>query len=358
MDLNTPPKRISKKTVLVGILVLTVVILLTFGTILKNLGGKDILGTLKGIPPYVIPLCFFMLLAFSFFEGVNMHRALRLAGYRGNLLQSWKYAIAGFFYSGITPSSSGGQPMQIYYMYQDRVKISHGLFAVIMQLFGHEGAIVILGLTGFLTMRGKMLQPAGHLKFLIFLGLTLNLLYFLFLMVVLFTRRGIEITTNVLGNIVGKFARKGKGKLVEKIRSVLDDYKYVSDYLKKDRNIAWKAILTGLLQFISLFSIQALIYFGLGLSEYNYFQIILLQSVVFISVGFIPIPGSAGISEGMSMLLYQIIYPMSLLGGAVLLGRCFSMYFGIILYGTILAVCHIMSVKHTSFVKKRIVENS
>lgn len=349
MDITTPPKRIAKKNVLAGVLVLTAVILLSFRTIFKNLNGADILGAIHGISPYVIPLCSLMLLAYSFFEGVNMHRALKLAGCRINLWQSWKYAIAGFFYSGITPSSSGGQPMQIYYMYQDRVQISHGLFAVIMQLFGHEGAIVILGLTGFFAMHKKIPQSADHLKFLIFLGLTLNLLYFLFLMVVLFTRKGIEIVSNILGTIVKKFNRKGNSKLAGKMFSILDDYRYVSDYLEKDKIIAWKAILTGILQFVSLFSIQALIYLGFGLSEYNYFQIILLQSVVFISVGFIPIPGSTGISEGMAFLLYQSIYPSVFLGSAVLLGRCFSMYFGIILYGIILAVDRALKARRLVF---------
>ncbi len=35
-----------------------------------------------------------------------------------------RYSFIGFFYSGITPSATGGQPMQLYYMKKAGIKIS------------------------------------------------------------------------------------------------------------------------------------------------------------------------------------------------------------------------------------------
>ena len=42
-----------------------------------------------------------------------------------SILKCIKYSFVGFFYSYITPSSSGGQPAQIYYMKKDRIKIGY-----------------------------------------------------------------------------------------------------------------------------------------------------------------------------------------------------------------------------------------
>lgn len=36
-----------------------------------------------------------------------------------------KYSFIGFFFSYITPSSSGGQPAQMYYMKKDGIKLGH-----------------------------------------------------------------------------------------------------------------------------------------------------------------------------------------------------------------------------------------
>ncbi len=341
-DHQNAPARIRVKTILVGVLVLSCILPLTFTTIYKNLNGQNILTAIKEISPVAVFICIFLIFGYSFFEGLNMYRALRLAGYRINIFRCWKYAIAGFFYSGITPSSSGGQPMQIYYMYEDGISVSDGLFAVIMQLFGHIGAIVVLGLAGLAAMHGDIVQATGHLRGLIVLGITLNILYFLFLLVILFTKRGINIVSTVLIAIVSRVSRKGSGKPADRIIAVLEQYRGVFEIVKKDRHIIWKVLLTGLVQWACLFGIQAAVYTGLGLSGFGFVKIILLQAVIQISVGFLPVPGSAGLSEGMAFLLYQLMYPLNLLGEGVLLGRCFSMYFVIILYGIIILLIYII----------------
>lgn len=40
------------------------------------------------------------------------------------LLRCISYSFIGFFFSGINPSATGGQPMQLYYMKKDGNKIS------------------------------------------------------------------------------------------------------------------------------------------------------------------------------------------------------------------------------------------
>ena len=53
---------------------------------------------------------------FLYCEAYNIVRALRLFGYKIKLRCGLKYALTGFFFSSVTPSASGGQPMQIFAM--------------------------------------------------------------------------------------------------------------------------------------------------------------------------------------------------------------------------------------------------
>ncbi len=335
-ETQTTPDKISNKTIWIGAVVLAGIVLLTFTTIYRNLNGQDVWGAIKEISPLAVLACFALAFGYSFCEGLNIYRALKLAGYKMNILRCWKYAIVGFFYSGITPSSSGGQPMQIYSMYQDGIAVSDGLFAVIMQLFGHIGAIVLMAISGMAVMHHEIMDSAGHLSGLIILGIILYVLYFLFLLVVLFTRKGINIVSNVLIAIVSKFNRKGTGKWTGRIISVLEQYRNVFEIVRRDRHIIWKVLLTGVLQWSCAFGVQVVIYAGFGLSGFGMIKIILLQSAIQISVGFLPVPGSAGMFEGMAFLLYQLMYPAAFISAGILLGRCFSIYFIIVLYGIIL----------------------
>ena len=52
-------------------------------------------------------------------EGCMIWYLLRGIGEQPTLLRCMSYSFIGFFFSGITPSATGGQPMQLYYMRRD-----------------------------------------------------------------------------------------------------------------------------------------------------------------------------------------------------------------------------------------------
>ena len=59
-------------------------------------------------------------------EARNIGSGLRLAGYRPSIRQLLSYSTAGYFFSGITPASSGGQPGQLYFMHKDGMSLGAG----------------------------------------------------------------------------------------------------------------------------------------------------------------------------------------------------------------------------------------
>ena len=52
-------------------------------------------------------------------EGCMIWYLLKGIGEQPALLRCVSYSFIGFFFSGITPSATGGQPMQLYYMRRD-----------------------------------------------------------------------------------------------------------------------------------------------------------------------------------------------------------------------------------------------
>lgn len=54
--------------------------------------------------------------------------------------------LIGFFYSCITPSASGGQPAQIYYMSKDGLDVSVSTLVLMIVTITYKAVLVLVGL--------------------------------------------------------------------------------------------------------------------------------------------------------------------------------------------------------------------
>ena len=68
-----------------------------------------------------------------------------------------QYSFIGFFYSGITPSATGGQPVQLYYMNKDGNKGSDSTIVLMTVAVIYKIVLVVLGV-------GMLLFCGGALK--------------------------------------------------------------------------------------------------------------------------------------------------------------------------------------------------
>ena len=99
----------------------------------------------------------------------------------------------------------------------------------------------------------------------------------------------------------------------------------------------------------SQFVIPYFIYRSFNLSAYGMIDFIALQSVLYLAVCFLPIPGSAGASESGFVQLFRVLFQSALIVPAMLLSRVASFYFILILSGIISLVLHLVltrSIKH------------
>lgn len=96
-------------------------------------------------------------------EALNIARGLRVFHYRITPVHALKYALNGFFFSAVTPSASGGQPMQLYSMHQDNIQVSHGTLALLFELLSSEIVTAFLAVFGYLFQReGYCIEYGKH----------------------------------------------------------------------------------------------------------------------------------------------------------------------------------------------------
>ena len=59
----------------------------------------------------------------------------------GNYKEAMKYAYIGYFFSSVTPSATGGQPLQLYAMSKDKIHVAHGTMALLTELTSFQIAL-------------------------------------------------------------------------------------------------------------------------------------------------------------------------------------------------------------------------
>ena len=310
---------LKKKSLWLGALLLLVLGGATVYVIYKELEGQDIVGTLKNANIWWVLAAILAMAIYAVCDGINISRCLKLAGYKISFAQMMKYSFAGFFFSSITPSSTGGQPGQLYYMAKDKLKVSHSAFTLLCALLNFQCAAVFLGVVGVICSHGEVFKLQGRFAYVFPIGFALNLAIIAFLICVLFTRR-------LAGFFIGiglwfiKLRGIKPGERFKFLRSFAS-YRKASALLKKNKSVFVKMLITSLVQLMLFHSVTFFCAHAIGCSDLDWFTVLRTQASLFISVSSLPLPGAAGVTEYGYALFYADLIPTALLGSVMLLSR-------------------------------------
>ena len=111
----------SKKKYLLSVIFFVVLLVLTFYLLFKNNDMQDVVASLKNVSYEYIVLGLLLVLTYLFTESIYIKIILKSLKHKIHLWQGFVYSCIEFYFSAITPSSTGGQPAQAYYMAKDRI---------------------------------------------------------------------------------------------------------------------------------------------------------------------------------------------------------------------------------------------
>ena len=118
----------------VSCIIFIIIVIVVFYFIFRENNYHDVYSILKNANRSYLLLAILCMSCFSICEALNIKTSLNLLKEKTTFKQCYKYALAGFFVAGITPSSSGGDPMQLYLMTKDKIKISNGALTLLLKL--------------------------------------------------------------------------------------------------------------------------------------------------------------------------------------------------------------------------------
>lgn len=293
--------------------------------------GQDLLAILSSVKKLSFPYLLGAIAISVFFvsaEGMMIYYLLHSLKGKSGLLRCISYSFIGFFYSGITPSATGGQPMQLYYMKKDGNDLADSSVVLMVVAVIYKFVLVLFGVWMLIFWYGPLRLYLQDYFGIYLLGLSLNV----FLVLVLL---GVMILPNVMKKILlGIVNRLEKIKVLKKEleaekRTIqfVDHYQSAMKFFKTNKEKI--LVVTGMtfLQRVSVFLLTYIIYRGLGLKGTDGVTVILLQASVYIAVDMLPIPGAQGITEVMYQKVFQSVFPSVYLMSSLYVTRGISFYF-------------------------------
>lgn len=96
------------------------------------------------------------------------------------------FSSVGFFFSCITPSASGGQPMQIYYMKKEKISIPVSTVILMIVTITYKLVLVVIGVGIAIFGRGFLHKYLEGILPVFYLGLALNIFCVTFMTILVF----------------------------------------------------------------------------------------------------------------------------------------------------------------------------
>lgn len=320
-------KNIKKNTIILIIitaLVMYIVLRKDFPVIIKNFKILDLKYILIALICFAL---YIVLHSYVVYKTVNENEKFTFA-------ESIKHNIITQFFNGITPFSTGGQPMEIYMLTKHKISVSTATTYILQNFIFYQLALVLFGIIAvIINFFLKLFPQIPVLRYLVLLGFILNTLVALALMFICFSKKTtklfLEFTLNILYKIhMLKDKEKTKNNWLVKI----NEFHQSAKQLQKRKALFFWGITLNFIGLVCLYSIPLFIVFALhDFKSLNFINTITASAYVMVMGSFIPIPGaSGGIEYGFTQFFNNFLTPTKT-KTTLLLWRFITYYLGMIL---------------------------
>lgn len=249
-------------------------------------------------------------------------------GYKLKPLQALKYSMIGFYFSSITPSSSGGQPAQVYFMKKDNIEVGHSSLSLLVMVMFYQIAMLGSALVLFILQGTLIKDNFGGVIYLVIYGTAVNLILIVCIGMMIFKSGWVRKAVMGLIHFLHRIKLvKSEEKWVGLADKQISEYRRGADYIKKNPKLIVKVLVMTVIQINVMYLVPFAVYKAFGLSGKSIFAMLAIQALLNIAVSSVPLPGAVGASELGFMSVFAVFFPSQLILPAMLIWRGITYYF-------------------------------
>ena len=254
-----------------------------------------------------------------------------------------KHNIITQFFNGITPFSTGGQPMEIYMLTEHGIGVGEATSITLQNFIYYQTALVIYGILVVVYNSIFHIFPkVPILRRLVLLGFIINVIVVILLLAITiytnFTKKLVFKIINWI-NKKGIIKNKDKDKLEKKLLEKIKEFEDSAKIIRKRKDLYVKGIIINLLSLTALYIVPLFIVYGFNdhtsLTTLN----TLTASAYTLLVGsFVPIPGASGGIEYSFIRFFGNFLKTVPLNSLLIVWRFITYYFAMIIGALIFSV--------------------
>ncbi len=245
-----------------------------------------------------------------------------------------RVAFMGLFWSAITPSATGGQPMQVYLMHSTKgVSIGYGTSRLVQKFMVYQIVLTTLSLVCVLCNIPFIIEQNRKIPALIplilfgfFTQLVVTAVFLMFSFYPKLSRKLIMFLAKILNKI--RIVKNVDQKIAE-IDKQLDTFHTSNKDIYKKPKLLTVAFIFTFLEFVAMFLIPYFIYRSFGFDTASVGQLFSSQAFVNIMSSMVPIPGASGAAELGFTVFFGNYFIRGTLKSAALIWRVIN-YYGVI----------------------------
>lgn len=296
--------------------------------------GQDMSSILKYIKNADLKYWIFAVICVIFFigsEGIIIFYMMNTIQHKIHFVRCFVYSCAGFFFSCITPSASGGQPAQLYYMKKDKVPIPIATLVLMIVTITYKMVLVMIGVIVLVFRPTEIMHYLQPVLGICYLGLFLNI-FCVGIMVLLVVHP--TMAQNIIMFIIKILSKihlvKQTNHFLEKVDHAMKQYKDVAVFFRTHKLVVFNVLVVTVIQRVLLFYITYLTYRSFDFNGTGVITIVVLQGMISVAVEMLPLPGGMGISEKLFLMIFTPLFGTITLP-AMVISRGLSYYTQLIL---------------------------
>lgn len=282
-----------------------------------------------------------LVVLFILSESVIIFYMMRSVGQPVILTHCFLYSFVGFFFSAITPSATGGQPAQLYFMKKDKLSMSISTLILMVVTITYKAVLVVIGLAVVIFRPASIMRYLEPVMGWCYLGVALNVFCVIFMMILVFHP---TLAEQILVGLIHFFCRltrsKKEKRWIQRVENAMEKYRSVADYLRKNKRVIVNVLLITFVQRIIWFFITYLVYLSFSLRGVDAFTITTLQGMISVSVDMLPLPGGMGMSENLFLSIFRRICGKDLVLPVMIVSRGISFYAQLIISAAMTGVAY------------------
>lgn len=334
--LMTEKKRTGLKRQLPGIVMIAALAVLTLYILSRQTNGlrdEVFLHFFRTVHPFWLVLCGVSMVLMVFCEGFALKAISGKLGYGHSLPRAAMWAASDYYFSGLTPCATGGQPMAVYFMNKDGIPVSKASAALVLNTLIYTLSLLLLGAVGLVCYPSLFWDGTGVAQGFLLYGFLSHSILVGVCLLCMFRRQLIWQAGGWLITLLAKLhLMRHPDDSRASLQEALQDYAGAVTIMRKNPAMLLGVMGWNLLQRCAMAFPLCLLYLGTGGGDVSLWEVFCRSVLCLLSAAAVPIPGTVGISELMYMQFLGGVFGV-LTVPATLTNRAIMFYLCVLLCG-------------------------